>query len=244
MNTTSTFYATYDGTTYYQNATSWDVGHDAAAGNSLLTTQLSAQTGCDNDPQYRIKRGMVTFDTSAIGLDTITSATLSIYCDNVIDLDNDGDDWITVVEGLPADKNSFVNADYAKVGDAVDNPTEGIDSGERLDLSGVTINSYYDWDLNSTGIGWIDPDGDTCLGIREGHDVLDIPTTFDRKIDNLFAGQVTEDSANDAMLVIEHEAGASSSDVKSINGVTQANVKSMNGVTNANIKSVNGISNV
>jgi len=52
----------------------------------------------------------------------------------------------------------------------VTNPTEGIDAGNRADITGVSTSAYTSFPLNATGIGWINKTGFTLLGTREGHD--------------------------------------------------------------------------
>lgn len=50
---------------------------------------------------------------------------------------------------------------------------EGIDSGNRWDITNVTTSQYESFTLNSTGRGWVDVSGWTKLGLREGHDIED-----------------------------------------------------------------------
>jgi len=66
-------------------------------------------------------------------------------------------------------------SDYDECGDATDNPTEGIDSNKRWDISYATSSEWLNFPLNATGKDWISKTGWTKFCFREGHDVLDNP---------------------------------------------------------------------
>lgn len=218
-NTTSTFYpdaspetTTVDGWLRSETASAgWDPTHDATTGSlaidngttifarSILNTATGA---CD------IIRSMTLFDTSVIGTDAISSATYSLYGDAILaNADNDGDDFITVVESFPASNTALTTADFDQVGDAINNPTEAIDAGNRLDIGSMSTVAYNDFAFNSTGIGMINKSGVTKLGFREGHDVLDSPVASGAGNSiRVFAADQTG-TTQDPKLVVEHAAG-------------------------------------
>ena len=180
---TDTFYpdpdpetSTVDGYIYHFD-NNWDIAHDGTTGlvvdDSAVAIFIGTQYGTNPGP-YLISRNILLFDTSSIGSGyEVSSATLSAYVYQIENTDNDGDDWIVVVDSNPASNTSLSTADYDQVGDAINNPTEG---SNRIDLTSMSINAYTDFTLDSNGIGWIDMQGITKLGFREGHDVLDSAT--------------------------------------------------------------------
>lgn len=126
-------------------------------------------------------RSFVPFDTSAIPAGaTITAATLNLYATSKVNDYNDGDDYVTVVRTSQVSHTGLLYADYDQCG-AVDSPTEGVDSGERKDITSVSTGAYLTFTLNATGRSWVAKSGQssncsattgiTCLGLREGHDV-------------------------------------------------------------------------
>jgi hypothetical protein len=134
-----------------------------------------------------IRRGLFYFDTSSIGTaDIIEAATFSLFVTGTANDHNDGNDFVSLVQvqgNNVSSTTSLATGDYNDVGDTIDNPTEGHDSGQRKDITSVTTSQYLDWTLNSTGRSWIARSGEqnptggvagiTYLGVREGHDLLD-----------------------------------------------------------------------
>lgn len=141
-----------------------------------------------------IYRGFLPFDTSSIaGGATITSASLTVFGTTTGFFGtqmNDGKDYITVVETNEADYTTLVVADYNNNGSSVTNPTEGIATGDRKDISSggfatstggnPATSGTNTFPLNATGLGWIKKAGQasscsastgvSCFGLREGHD--------------------------------------------------------------------------
>ncbi|MFA4845778.1 MAG: SpvB/TcaC N-terminal domain-containing protein, partial [Patescibacteria group bacterium] len=172
--TTTNFYPTAgDGYVYKYNA-SWDTAHDATSGSGFSYIASLALVGTTKSTtNYYLYRSFLPFDTSSIPDDaTVTSATLNVYVYSKINNDNDGDDFVTLVQTSQAGTTSLVREDFDQAG-ATDNPTEGIDTSERKDITSVTTNVYLTFNLNTTGLGWISKTGTTKLGLREGHDVID-----------------------------------------------------------------------
>lgn len=167
--------------------TNWDVSHDAAncdGGYTTYTDTVNESYSISNTAAtgYKIARGLLPFDTSVIPANaTITSSTLKIYITDTSDDDNDGDDFIVLVQTSQASSATLISDDYDQVG-AINNPSEG---SNRIDIGNITTSAYNSWILNATGTPWIKKSGETsncgttagitCLGLREGHDVVDSP---------------------------------------------------------------------
>jgi len=161
-----------DGCVYYNTSKSWATTHDTADGTGFFLTnkeETFAASGLNSALLY-IVRGFLPFDTSGLPDNaTISAALVYVYVSAVGDGDNDGDDWLNVVQGLQADPTTLVVGDYDACGDAVTNPTEG---ATRIDLGNITASQYNSFTLNATGRGWISKTGYTKLGVREGHDCI------------------------------------------------------------------------
>lgn len=172
----------------------WDNAHDGTTGTANYTgttpgvsVYSEATQECDPFPfasfQVDIQRALFPFNTSAIpAAATISSASLNLYVLSTINDDNDGLDYVTVVQTSQASHSSLVSADYDNVG-AVNNPTEGVAAGQRKDITSISTSAYLTFTLNATGLGWIKKSGQasncsatagiSCFGIREGHDATD-----------------------------------------------------------------------
>ena len=164
-----------DGFVSKDDSTDWDISHDAISGSTVDWTgnRIPVRVGRDLSSNFEISRVFLPFDTSGLPFGAIKiSARLWL---GVLDRelsDNDSVSYITVVQTFQADNTRLYDTDYDDCGDAIDDPTEGIDISERK----TSISLYTGWwffDLNSTGLGWIEIDDYTKLGLREGHDTTD-----------------------------------------------------------------------
>lgn len=167
--------------------TGWATAHDDTDGTTFDYTSQVIFAGLTSftfkSSECTIYRTFIPFNTSSIPSGaTVSAATLTIYATSTIaDSDNDGNDFITVVQTSQATHTVLAFADFDQCG-AISNPTEGIDTGQRKDITSMTVGNSYTFTLNATGRGWIKKAGQTsscsattgitCLGIREGHDVL------------------------------------------------------------------------
>lgn len=174
-----------DGNCFYNvDPATWAVAHASSTCSTVnytgATFNIAAGGRLIGTTGFRIYRGFIPIDTSAIPSSAIiSSSTLYLYLDGVSDNDNDGDDWVAVVQTSQVNSASLVIEDFDQAG-AVTNPTEGSD---RVDLTSMTASRYQTWTLTSTGLNWIKKSGETsncgttagvtCLGIREGHDAID-----------------------------------------------------------------------
>lgn len=170
-------------TAYAASPCNWATVHDATsgslAGSTAATGYTRSASSGDNSLCY-IMRSFLPFDTSSISESaTISAATLNVYVISKTNLVNDGTDYLTVVQTSQATHTTLAVEDYDQAG-SISSPTEGIDSGERKDITSVSTGAYLAFTLNTTGLGWIKKSGAsssctatagvTCLGIREGHD--------------------------------------------------------------------------
>jgi hypothetical protein len=255
--TTSTYYpdphtetTTVDGTVRNDARVSWATIHDATTttntdglGGAFPSETVSAYPGTCTysytaNGRRIVGRAFLLFDTSAIpDTDTISEATLSVYVTATEDSDNDGDDWINVVQSSPASNTDLVGDDFDQCG-SVSNPTEG---ATRKELTGYSINAYSDYALNSTGRSWISKTGVTKLGMREGHDCINSAMSISsgaNDIRNRFADYTG--TSNDPKLVVTYAAGGWTN-IKTVNGLAAASVKTVNGIAVASVKSVDGL---
>lgn len=188
----------------------WDELHDwngTAAGVTGITddTATSGDTyvvrnvrnpGVSNATQ--IGRAFFLFSTSAIGSDTISSATFSVY--------GWGSNGLTmgVVQSSPASNTALVTGDFDQCG-AINSPTEGTDA--RVTPSNTPTLSYANWSLNATGRGWVNGSGVTKLGLRSDADITDsFPgSTIDQRHNCYYAD--VSGTSTDPKLVVEHTAG-------------------------------------
>jgi hypothetical protein len=168
----------------------------------------------------QIDRGFVPIVTSSIPAGaTITSATLSIYVVSTTDQDNDGFDYITVVQTDQGAHTILGSNDFDNCG-AVDSPIEGIDSGQRKDITSISTAAYTVFTLNATGLGWIKKSGQTstcsatngvsCFGLREGHDVQSSSPLNTTITGIQFYTSEQTGTANDPYLAVTYTGGASS----------------------------------
>lgn len=159
-----------DGTVKKEGDYSWDTQHDATSGvvvSNGLQTFVQKWTS-----HNRFYRSSVPFDTSGLPDNAaISQVLLKVWAATTNTSDDDGNDFIRVVQTSIASSTDLVSEDYDQIG-AVNNPTAGAND---IDVSGISTNAFTTFELNSTGLGWVDKTGFTKLGLREGHDAVDDP---------------------------------------------------------------------
>jgi hypothetical protein len=173
--TDTTYSGAGDG--YVHNSdTDWDVAHDALTGDTVYVVVWWFGVGTNKSiigGNYSIYRGFLPFDTSSLfGTLDIISASLFVNT-SVTTMNTDTNHFITVVQTTQASNTTLTTADYDTCG-AVDNPTEGIDVGDRQVNTDFSVDAYTEIPLNSTGLSWISTSGYTKLGLRMGYDALDV----------------------------------------------------------------------
>lgn len=157
----------------------WSDTHDATAGNAVSaggTDQLVMESyeAAGSAGSYGIFRSFFSFDTSAIGSSpTVSDAVLSLFGNDKVDGDADGNNFISIVLSTQANANDVVVGDYDTLG-----TTEQHDTGERKSITTISTSAYTDWTFNTTGKGNINKTGVTKLGGREGHDLLNDPISL------------------------------------------------------------------
>ncbi len=163
-----------DGYCEIGSSTDWNALHDATDSSGADATATTLQAGIDSTdsgPKLFFKRAFLPVDTSSLVDNAIISAaTLNVYATAASDNDNDGNDYICVVQTTQASNTTVGTADYDQCGD-VNNPTQA----GNIDLGSITTSAYNAFTLDTTGQGWISKTGFTKLGLREGHDAEDDP---------------------------------------------------------------------
>jgi hypothetical protein len=162
----------------HNDLTGNNVIQDSAVENYGVLVQHSGPAG--GDVEYRnMWRTFFPFDTSMLPTDaTVATATLRIWLKQVTDGDNDGYDYVGVVQTSQASTSSLAVADYDQCGATTTAAGEG---ALNIDITGISaVGTNYTYDLNATGTSWIKKSGQasvcgsgtgwTCLGLREGHD--------------------------------------------------------------------------
>ena len=210
--TTSYYAGAGDGYVYYSTAIqSWATAH-AETGDNNVTVDYTGTTaigGSQNDSGGAIMRRAF-FPVSTSGIadnDEITAARLKIYATATSDGDNDGNDYLVVVQTTQASTSSLTGEDYDQCGSVTD-PTAG---SATLDITSVTTSAYNTLTLNSTGEEWISKTGTTQLGIREGHDAVDDPVTASATNGVTFSTSENTGTTQDPVLEVDTTAAAISS---------------------------------
>jgi hypothetical protein len=172
----------------------WSNAHDptnsdsASHAGTIFISSSSYLVGfeptiCD----YQVYRAYAPFNTSSIPFTaSILSATLNVY---VTALSNDGEDndYVSVVQTSQASNTSLAVSDFQRVGTA-----EGVDTGQRKLVTGISTGAYLSFTLNATGLGWIAKqgvdspcardDGISCFGLRHLLDISNTAPTFSNQV--------------------------------------------------------------
>ena len=224
-NTTTTIYATTDVRLRIENNTSmtWAQARGATSADTVDVDQSSnAGPYTEYSPasptnKHRLARHFYSFDTSAIGTDDITSATLSVYV-NAVPWNQflGSDNFASVIQHNSASDTSWVAGDVDNIYNSDGTtPLDGskvmkelCDTGERRSFS-VTTTGMNDYVLNTGGIAVINKTGYSKLGLAIGKDILNnAPSGGSYKLEGLqYRGVGYSGTSSDPKLVIEHSAG-------------------------------------
>jgi hypothetical protein len=208
--TTSTFYpaagtnSPVDGQTFRQNVNETLATIRAGEGNQAFPSgnYISPQLrGSATSNQYeRISRAHITFDTSALGTDDITSATLSLDTRDG-KLNQLGTFSFKVVSTSLASTADVTTSDHLSLG------TTEFGSVAYADVS---TTGYTDWTLNASGRAHINKSGISQFGVTTSNDTGDDTPTWSSGGYNLVDARAADFSgtASDPKLVVVHEAGA------------------------------------
>jgi len=198
--TTASYYSgSGDGYVRYYGCSNWDTCHDATQGTeaTYTTTQVFMNARqMSEGGNYDLSRGFFPFDTSGLPDDAdITAATFHFYMSSLST--NDGTNYLALVQTTQASTSELTTDDFDQCG-AVNNPTEG---ASRLE---VTSTGWYQFQLNSTGLGWINKTGWTKLGIRSGNlDCDDVTPVYGSK--GLWAYLASSETDNDPYLEVTYQ---------------------------------------
>jgi len=213
-NTTSTFYpaaganSPVDGRVGRGGNETFSNKRNNTTGTYTTVTGASASSPslysiASTDIYSALARTIFGFDTSILGSDTITSATLSIRGIGGKSTGL-GDTNFEIVSASPASPSNITNSDYniANFG------STAFSSG--VTIGGMSIAAYTNFTLNASGISHINKTGNTFFGGLLGFDFNNSAPTWVASsftgIDVAFAE--TSGTINDPKLVVEHEAGA------------------------------------
>lgn len=189
----------------------WDTHHDAtaAAFNDNTATGLdsrirsSASGGVNWIGIYRVILG---FDTSAVGSDSVSAATLTLTADGAFQDTFDQDVAIDHATP-PSGGGAYALADYANAN------FDATDQAARLDLGSwsSTDGNTNDFTLNATGLGNINGSGNTFYSVRMSGDIDDNEPTWSGNTSSYASFYSSDDggagTTNDPVLVIEHATG-------------------------------------
>jgi hypothetical protein len=209
-------YVSYGGS----STQTWATVHNATSGDlaDYTGTYTIAESFEDSvgTNYYGIVRTFLPFDTSGLpdGA-TITAANLSIYVTATVNSDNDGYDYIGVVQTTQASNSSLVIGDYNDCG-AVNSPTQG---ATAIDITGISTSAYTTFTLSATGIGWINLTGWTYLGIREGHDLAGHPIATNKDDSVTFSPSNYIGTSQDPYLLITYTSGGPTPEERSFSFV-------------------------
>lgn len=146
--------------------------HDGAGGVSNTIISISVGQRLSGG-SYDVYRAGLSFDTSSLGAGaTIVSATLSVYGF----ADTSTTDFnLTVVSGADL-ADPLVDADYQDLLNATT-------SFGALSTSGFVADTWFDIDLNATGLAAISKTGITRFGLRSSRDISSTTPTGDEYIE-------------------------------------------------------------
>jgi hypothetical protein len=213
-----------DGHVYKDDSVDWTITHDATTSTGASYSAQSAVVRSWQEIKapgtFYLYRLFLPFDTSAIPSNaTIISADLNIFVLGTTHLIDDGNDVIYTVETFQADSTALVTGDYEDCGS--DNgtagraryvPVPGDDVG--YDITNILTSAYLDIPLNASGLSWIKKSGETsscgtvagytCLGIREGHDIINLEINGSQDNGNsvTIATSETEGTVEDPYLTV------------------------------------------
>lgn len=211
-----------DGAVQKGDSTVWDTTHDATDGSLLSVTGTTMSVLVQESSTYIINRVFAPINTATIPANaTIVAATLNLYATSKTNEDNDGDDWLNIIQTSQASETTLVLADFDQAG-AVNNPTEG---ATRIDIGSISTTAYNTWTFNSTGLTWIKKVGETglcdhsslsdppeqtwtCLGVREGHDAIDSPEANETVNRVVFSASEASGTSQDPYLEVTYTVPA------------------------------------
>lgn len=218
-NTTSTFYpdagkpgtSSVDGNPEYANAAAYATAHDAATGTIVdgNGTAILYHYNTISGGTYYIARALINWDTSAIpDGDTVSSATISLMPKAI----NSTAKSTAIVTATGASDNDYTTADY----------DGGTTTRVATDVAwtAYTLNAYYDFSLNASGIAQISKTAASKFFVRTAADVDNTAPTTDDSLG--FYSADTAGTTSDPKLVVVHSVAALSISVSDQLNVTES----------------------
>ena len=153
----------------HNTTASWSEAHDAGTCNSFngTATDIRAGTWSTNPgDHWYFRRIPFIFNTASLpDACIIKDARLYIYLYGYIDDISPDEPTVHVVEGSfggsLADDDFLYGTDF------------GTTSGGSKNFYGASLSTWHYIEFNATGIGWINPTGNTELGLMEYYDFAD-----------------------------------------------------------------------
>ena len=186
------------------NPSYWDFVHDGAVADEVQDGLLNMTTlgESNSDATFaEIAACFIMFDTGAVleANANISAATLTLYCISKVNNDNDGDDFLAIVQGNQATWDTLVVGDWDERGESLANgwsdakQTDIIEGATRIDIGNITAADDNVFTLDGTGRGWVARNGETIpagasaagktqLVVRDGHDLIDALPTARNKV--------------------------------------------------------------
>lgn len=195
---------TVDSRMRHSSNSSWDDVHDAAAATGdVLPTNMTDRVTAQEDSsstKWIIDRTIETYDLSAFA-GPATAATLDLWPTSITNGDDDGLDYIQIVQSAPASDNDVIGDDFDTLG------TTAFATG--LDLGSLSTGQYNTWTFNATGLAYLNGQaGDIArIGLREGHDFEDTSIAGDTLNDFQISSADTAGSTQDPVLTLTAAAG-------------------------------------
>ena len=218
-NTTSTFYPSPSGGSPVDGfggrasagSTNWSDPHDGVGtfavddATSSIYLTLRSQSAPTN-AWRQISRSIFGFDTSAIGGDTISSATLSLRGTSTQIQSSWGISLAIDAVDQPASTDALVTGDFD-----FGNFDNADQSDTRISITSWNTGGYNDYPFNATGISNINKSGLSWFAARSDADLDDTPPSWQSNKDDRFLGYFADQTGttNDPKLVVEHAAGGS-----------------------------------
>jgi len=179
---------------YYDGAT-WATSHDATSANfSYDNSYVGERIEAAN--HYTIRRYFLPFDTSAIAdTDIVYEAIMKVYVTSVTSGDQDGEDYVAVVQSSQASATSIANSDYNDLGTT--------ELSNQISVPTATTSAYNNFVLTEAGRAIVSLTSYTKLGLREGHDILNHPTVNQTGTDIFYSIYDASNASNKPVFSVE-----------------------------------------
>jgi len=165
---TTVLYPTFDGYLYKQNSNNWATTRDATNAEGVSSTDTAeavVDAGKTGGGNFAIIRSAFCFDDTGDDIPSdaiIDSITFSVYATSVLNGDNDGQDYLVIVQSTQSTFDNLTTADYDQIG--------ATSFSNTIDITGKTALQYYEFVLNSAGLSHLNSTTSPLLAIQEGHD--------------------------------------------------------------------------